>query len=463
MSRRGSGFVVVLVSLLVACSTLAFGAVYAWAYLPLFLAAACIGAGAIAHRRGIHPDLHRLSFAGLIVALAIAIQLLPLSRGVLAVISPATPTIVDRYSLAGEDAGRHALSLDPAATAKGLAVVLVLGIYTVGLAGILTRKRARALVQGIAVFAAPLALAGLYGREHSNGLVFGFWQPVESVIADSFGPFVNRNHFAGWMLLAVGLTLGLWCGRSERALKRLPTEARRRIVWLSTSDASMIVLTAVAVVMMSIALVWTLSRSGIVSLGVALTCFAALIFRRHAVGRTTRAVAVAFLGLVLLAGVGWRGFDRLVDWFSDSRDFVGRLDAWKDGWQVIRDFPVAGTGINTYPVAMIFYQRHHMQLRMSHAHNDYLQLLAEGGLLVAIPLAVAIVVFALTVLRTVSRLGDDSEGYWIRAGACVGLLGIAVQELADFSLHIPANMFLFATAAAIALFPRSDPPSHTVR
>lgn len=463
MRRRRFASVAVLVAVLIAFSTLAFGAVYAWAYLPLFLSAACIGVGAIAHRRGIHPELHHLSVAGLVVAFAIAVQLLPLSRGVLAFISPTTPTVLDRYSLSGEHAGRHALSVEPAATARALGVVLVLGIYTVGLAGILSRQRVRTLVQGIVVFATPLALAGIYGREHSNGLVFGFWQPVESVIADSFGPFVNRNHFAGWMLIGIGLALGLLCGRFERALKRLPQGARRRIVWLSSVDASMIVLNCMAVVVMSTALVWTLSRSGIVSLGVAMTCFAWLIIRRHAVGRATRALGVAFLGLVLLTGLSWRGFDRLIEWFSDSRDLVGRLGAWQDGWQVIRDFPVAGTGINTYRIAMIFYQRHNMEMWMSHAHNDYLQLVAEGGLLVSIPVAAAAVIFCLTVLRTARRLRSDSDGYWIHAGASVGLLAIAVQEIAEFSLHIPANMFLFATAAAIALSPRSDPPSHSLQ
>jgi O-antigen ligase len=101
---------------------------------------------------------------------------------------------------------------------------------------------------------------------------------------------------------------------------------------------------------------------------------------------------------------------------------------------------------------------------MSHAHNDYLQLLAEGGLLVSIPVMAVAGVFALTVLRAVRGSDyDDSEGYWVRVGSSVGLLAIAVQETAEFSLHIPANMFLFATAAAIALSPRSDSPSSSLQ
>ena len=41
-------------------------------------------------------------------------------------------------------------------------------------------------------------------------------------------------------------------------------------------------------------------------------------------------------------------------WFQDERDLLGRLDAWRDGWDVVRDFPLFGTGLNTYPDAMLF-------------------------------------------------------------------------------------------------------------
>ena len=461
VSDRRSAPVAVVVSLLIALSTLAFGAVYAWVYLPLFIAAACIGVGAIVHRRGIARELHHLSLAGLIVALAIGVQLLPLNRRAVMFISPQTPSLLARYVIGGANADRQALSLNPAATARGLGVVVVLGVYTLGLAGILSRRRVRVLVQGLVVFATPLALVGMYGREHSNGLVLGFWQPVESVIADSFGPFVNRNHFAGWMLIAAALTMGRLCGQAECAVKRLPPDARRRFVWLSSAEVSMVAIYGMALLVMSTSLIWTMSRSGILSLGVAMACFAWLILRRHSVDRALRVAGIGFLGLVLLAGLRWRGFERLIAWFGDSRDVVGRLGAWQDGWLVIRDFPVAGTGINTYRIAMLFYQRHSMAMWMSHAHNDYLQLVAEGGLLVSIPVAAAAVVFCMTVLRNARRHRSDSEGYWIRAGAAVGLVAIAFQEIAEFSLHIPANMFLFATAAAIALSPALRPARTT--
>ena len=80
-----------------------------------------------------------------------------------------------------------------------------------------------------------------------------------------------------------------------------------------------------------------------------------------------------------------------------------------------------------------------------------LQLAAEGGLLVGIPAAIALAVFVITLYR---RLGPDDEGRtdrWLRLGASMGLLAIAIQECADFSLQMPGNVVLFVVLSAIAL------------
>ena len=89
------------------------------------------------------------------------------------------------------------------------------------------------------------------------------------------------------------------------------------------------------------------------------------------------------------------------------------------------------------------------------AHNDYLQLLAEGGFLVFVPATIAVVLLAVAVCRRVREASGDSYDYWVRAGAGVGLIAIGIQETVEFSLQIPANAFLFATLAAIAISPYS--------
>jgi len=118
---------------------------------------------------------------------------------------------------------------------------------------------------------------------------------------------------------------------------------------------------------------------------------------------------------------------------------------------VVRDFPLLGTGLNTYSPAMLLYQTRNPGFHMAQAHNDYLQLLAEGGAAIAIAAMVTAVLLIRAIQRTLRAARIEARGYWIRAGAAVGLMTIAFQELVEFSLQIPANAFLFCTLAAIAV------------
>ena len=111
---------------------------------------------------------------------------------------------------------------------------------------------------------------------------------------------------------------------------------------------------------------------------------------------------------------------------------------------------MAGTGLNTYGTAMLFYQQHELAKSFSAAHNDYLQLAAEGGALLTIPAILCAGAFIVAVRR---RFVDDASvrTYWLRAGAVTGLTAIALQETVDFSLQMPGNAVLFAVLCGIAL------------
>jgi O-antigen ligase len=97
---------------------------------------------------------------------------------------------------------------------------------------------------------------------------------------------------------------------------------------------------------------------------------------------------------------------------------------------------------------MAVYQRSSPGVLFNQAHNHYLQLAAEGGLLVGVPVALA----ALAFLRVaIERLKDKSGMYWVRAGAAAGLSGVAVQSLFETGLATPANGALAAVLAAILI------------
>lgn len=444
----------VIVVTIIALGTLAFGAVYPWGYLPLFSAAALIGIAGLV-RGGLRRDLRPLAGAIVLLCAAGLIQLLPVLRATLDVLSPHASAVLSRYSLTFAASAGHPLSINPAATRIAVFAVIALGLYLLGLPALLGGRGARMVPGHLAILAMPLALYGIYTREYHNHLIYGFWKTLEGGGPDQFGPFVNRNHFGGWILMVACLLIGTLLGQVERALPQKDMTTSRRLEWLSSAEANGILVSGAVVLVAVTSLVWTMSRSAMVGFGIAAAVFVGLLLRRRRLSGMRRGVVLAALGVILLVGVARRGPVRLVEWFQDDRSLLGRLDAWRDGWSVVRDFPVFGTGLNTYPTAMLFYRTPKGTEFVAQAHNDYLQLLAEGGLLVAIPAAIVIFLLAHAISRNMRAARGEARGYWIRAGAAIGLLAIGVQEVFEFSLQIPANALLFCTLAAIALTPVS--------
>lgn len=162
---------------------------------------------------------------------------------------------------------------------------------------------------------------------------------------------------------------------------------------------------------------------------------------------------IATLGVVAATTVAWVGADAIVERFSQTRwsEFDNRRGAWSDAVGVWSAFRLTGTGLNTYPVAARFYQRHDLDKFFGEAHNDYLQLLAEGGLLVAVPATLCLAFFIRQVYRRGRADQPSTTSWWLRRGAVTGLVAIALQESVEFSLQMPGNAVLFALLCAVAL------------
>jgi hypothetical protein len=458
-----------LILLVLTWGVLAFGAVYPWAYRPLLAVSALVGLlglvrGARASRR-IRPRPIEWSLA--LVVFAILIQLLPLPLDLLDRLSPAAADFAREYDLglqailveSGESGGsprfrpavRHPLSIWPARTALGLAFVSAFGIWTIGLTRELARQQMRRLASAIVALALVVALVGIIQRAGFSGALYGFWVPTQNGFAP-FGPFVNRNHFAGWMVMALGVALGHLAGIVGVGLPEPSWGWRRRLLRLASTDASRLLLIGGATTVMALSLMLTLSRSGILSISLAVTLTGWWVARRRPAGARRRLLA-ACVTVPMVAALFWAGPVVVASRFWEGLDArgPGRLAAWSDTVRIIRDFPLAGSGLNTYGTAMLVYQtRSADDLHFREAHNDYLQLIAEGGLLVGVPLLLAGLALAREIRARFEVRRDDEVTYWIRVGAVTGLVAIAIQETVDFSLQMPGNAVLFGVLAAIA-------------
>lgn len=430
----------------------AFGTVYAWGYWPL--AAVCGAAGMLRlHARdrfGLADGTRELALLLGAVACAALLQVLPLPVAALGRLNPQRGALLDQLDvrMAHGLIATHTLSLDAASTWRALALFVCFGLLMLGVARSSTRGALR-IAWFIAWLGIAVALTGIIQKPLFAGAIYGFWKPL--MPGTPFGPFINKNHFAGWMLMALPIPLGLMGGAIARAAPAMRMGIRERILWLGSPDASEILLWSSASAIMGVSLMLTMSRSGMAVAAVVLLATGAGMLRGERRGRGTATVFLVITA-VAFAAVAWTGGDAIAGRFGEPAwaSFNGRQGAWLDAIGIARSYPLAGTGFNTYGVATLFYQKHDLWAHYAQAHNDYLQLAAEGGLLLGIP-ALACVALFCTAVRKRFREETSVSTSWIRAGAVTGIAAVALQEMVDFSLQMPGNAFLFAVLCAIAL------------
>jgi O-antigen ligase len=460
----------VLVLLLIAWGAFAFGAVYDWAYTPLFWAAAAVGLLGIfaPGARVRRPIAWPIVVVAALIALIGFGQLIPLAPATIATLSPATDGFLRTYDLGyqlaattGAAGYRHALSIDPAGTRLSLAALGALTLLLVGAARGLGQRSLRALASGLVFVGFAVALvgiiqSGLYLRDPDPVLkIYGFWETINPDTRP-FGPFVNRNHFAGWMLLALPVAIGYFCALVARGMRGVAPTFRERLLWFSSPDASRVVLVGLAVLVMALSVVLTMSRSGTTCVLIALIVSGWFVVQRQAAG-SRRRVTLVYVGAVAIVSLGWAGIDLVLEHFAQApTDFSSRYNTWKDAWTIFQAFPWLGTGLNTFGTATTLYQTTRLEVHTVEAHNDYAQLLSEGGLALALVVIAALFLLGREIRRRFRENADDQTTYWIRVGAVTGLVAIALQETVEFSLQMPGIAALFAIVAAIAIRPAGD-------
>ena len=455
--------------LTVAWGTLAFGAVYAWAYWPLAIACAGVGVWGFVRARGWRSGRTRmLLWALAIVAAVMLLQLVPLPIGVMKALSPNADRFLAQFNLgyAFQPPSLHPLSVVPRETIVTLTLFLAFGVLLAGVSTALGRADASRVVLPLALFGVVVSVIGVVNRglngDSVHATIYGFWHPEQA--SQPFPPFVDPNHYAGWMVLAIAPVLGYLGGLIEISWERSRRRLSSWLLWLARPEAGRLALLGLCAMTMATALVLTGSRSGVVSLAAVL---AVMAFR--AVRRSERLMpkiaATAAAAAVLIGALAWGRSTVLankVGRLGHDESIYGRLQVWHDALHIFRDFPVFGAGMGTFADVMVVYQSGARIAAYTQAHNDYLQILAEGGVVMA---AAALALIAAIGLGAAYRLRRDGDlvTNWIRYGAVAGLIGIGVQSTVEFSLQMPGVAVLFVVVAALALHRPPDRVAHAHR
>ncbi|HLV94283.1 MAG TPA: O-antigen ligase family protein [Candidatus Acidoferrales bacterium] len=278
-----------------------------------------------------------------------------------------------------------------------------------------------------------VSLFGIIQHFTSNGRIY--WFRELPLGGDLFGPYVNRNDFAGFVELTVPVGFSLMVFRG----------LRRELFPLAT------LLTIVPVS----ALVLSGSRGGIVSFVFEIGVLA-LLARSRRSKEGPKMAAVGIVTLAALAMIAWIGAGKAIERFSNlpQNDITmsRRFSMVRGAGGIVRDHPLLGSGLGTLVVA---YPRHETAYDgkvVEHAHNDYVELLAEGGLAGGI----CGLAFLILLYRRARKSFEAEQGHFSRAlhaGAIIALSGLLLHSFVDFNLHIPSNALLFLLQVQLATFP----------
>jgi O-antigen ligase len=275
-----------------------------------------------------------------------------------------------------------------------------------------------------------VSLLGIVQHFTSDAKIYG----LRSLSAggDPFGPFVNRNHFAGFveLTLPAGLALLIF-----RGLRR-----------------DMIPLTGLLTVVPVGAMILSGSRGGIVSFGFEMAVLALLArFRKAPEG--PRLVALAIVGFAALALVAWLGAGQAIERFSTLHKgdvSLGRRGTMIRGAaHIFFDHPFKGAGVGGLVAVFPRYEVAYDGLVVDHVHNDYMELLAETGIFGGL----CGLAFLWILIRDARRGFSAEQGHFsraIHAGAITALCGLLLHSMVDFNLHIPSNVLLFLLNAHLA-------------
>jgi O-antigen ligase len=296
---------------------------------------------------------------------------------------------------------------------------------------LLRGAQARSLALIFSVYGAALAGFALLQGISSNGKLYWMRQPRSG--GWIYGPYVNHNHYAGLMEMLVPIPLIV-------SLTRLAPPKVRAVA------------AATAAVMVG-TIFLSGSRGGMIAIVAELIILAALLVRQKRSLRTAIGIGV-FLAIVvgLLVWIGGSELSKRIatagpghtELSSDIRTYINR-----DGLRMFLKKPVLGWGLGTFPIVYPEFRTFYTNFFVNEAHNDYLQLLVEMGLLGFATMVWFVVMVYARAFKKIKNWPTEMSGA-VTLACLLGLSGILVHSAVDFNLQIPANAALFYVLCTIA-------------
>lgn len=389
------------------------------------------------------------------------LQLVPLPFPLIKALSPQTAglyeSLVRDGILAARDSAGRMLSLSPLLSSYELLKYLCYGIFAyLVYAHIRSRKEARIFVL---VMMAAGVFESLYGLEEYFGgtyRIFG-WKNIYYG-GNAFGTFVNRNHFSAILEMVLALSIGYLLARADFFSMKKGLSLREKIVWFGQERLQKTIIAGIVPVILGVGIVFSRSRSGVFIFLTSLLIMIIFISlsgggsEADGISRSRRLRRIISAVFALVAGIAiWIGLAPVLERFSPEQVVAeGRPILYKYTMDVIRKFPFSGVGSGCYLYGYNMAEREYTPGLTTHAHNDYLEVLAESG----VAGGGALIVAGLAALVLLGVRWKKRRDYFVKGvmlGCIAGIAGMLIHSFTDFSLRMPANAAFFLALYALGL------------
>lgn len=343
------------------------------------------------------------------------------------------------------------ISIEPFATEiSAIHFIALLIFFAAALTRIDSANRLRKLTIFLSVFGFGYAFFAILQSVLSPDKIFGIYGRPG---ANPFGSFVNRNHFAAWIELAIALPLGL-----------LFTGA-------VSKDKRLLYITAIS--LMGVALIVSGSRGGLVAFLVEIIFLLLITNRSEGKGKSfVKPVLAVGLVLVVIAGSFFVGGESSLTRIStDQAEAAGtnadRAHIWSVTLKVIGDSMPFGVGLGAFGTAYGKFDVNSGLERVEQAHNDFLQVISDAGIVGAFLGIGFLFLLFRAGKRSLQTNNDHRRG--LAAGALAGIVAVLVHSFFDFALHTTAVALLFLTVLSVLIVsgttfpddvPNEDEPRH---
>jgi len=363
------------------------------------------------------------------------LQLLPLPLGLLKSLSPEAA----RWHAAAAwsvPAGAASLTLDQYGTFDGaLKSAAYVAFFALSLALLDRGDR-------IAAAAYTLVISGFAQA------MYGGLSSLSEPGANAHGSFVNRNHFAAYLVMCMSVGLGLLISNLTGEVSRSWKQFFRNVIaWILSTR----MLLRLALIVMVIALVLTRSRMGNSSFFVSLLITGAIGLLLAKRANKSMVILIASLIVIDIFIVGaYFGVQRVLDRIEQTTMETGdRDEIASDALRMWKDYPVFGSGLGSFHVVFPRYSEHDLGALYTHTHNDYLQFACETGAVGIALLGLLVFMSFLAALRAqITRRNPLMRG--ISFGAMMAIIALGIHSTVDFNLQIPANALTFMLMLAFA-------------